>query len=81
MRRGGESAIVIGSLRDVGQDAIRLGQRGGTPRGHLLKLLAQMLDLVRMVKGDLRAERTLDLIWGRGGGDLQHVVMVLRRHA
>jgi len=40
-----------------------------------------MLDLVRMVEGDLSPERALDLIRGRVASDLQHVVVALRRHA
>ena len=75
----GERAIVIGALRFVGQHPIRLGELGGAPGRHLLKLLAEMLDLVRMVARDLRAERALDLVGGRRRRDLEHVVVVLRQ--
>ena len=80
MRRGAEGAIVFSALRFVGQHAVRLGQGGGPSGRHLLELLAEMMNFVRMVKRDLRAERALDLLGRRRGSDLQHVVMVFRHH-
>ena len=76
MRRGAEGAIVLSAVRFVGQHAVRLGQGSGPSGRHLLKLLAEMMNFVRMVERDLRAERALDLFGWRRGSDLQHVIMV-----
>ena len=64
-RRRRQILVVLRAQRRIHEDPVRLGQIGGDPRGHLLELLPEMLDLVGVVARDLAAERLLDLVGRR----------------
>src|SRR5262249_60112236 len=75
----GGGAIVSRPPAFVGEDPVRFGELGGAVGRHRLELLPEMVDLVGMVLGDLRAERPLDLV-GRGGRrNFEQLVKALHR--
>ena len=78
--RAAEQIIVVPvAQRRIHQDPVRLREIRRDPRGHLLKLLTEMLDLVRMVARDLTPERLFDLVGGRARRHREHVVEVSQR--
>ena len=72
-----DQRVVLGAQRFVGEGLVGLGELRGLDRRDLLKFLAEMLNLVGMVFGDLASERTLDLVDGRRRRDVQHLVIGL----
>ena len=83
-RRGGrlqrlQLRVVVGAQRFIAERLVGLCQFRRLDGGDLLELLAQVLDLVGMVLGDLAAERALDFIGGRRGHDVQNLVVAAPR--
>ena len=78
--RGRDGAVVFPAAAFVGEDPVRLGELGGAIGRHHLKFPAEMLNLVRVVSRDLQAEGALHLVGGRGGRNIEELVIVLERH-
>lgn len=72
-----ELRVVIRTQRLVGERLVGLGELRGLDRRDLLEFLPKMLNLIGMVFRDLAAEGALDLIHGRRGDDVQHLVVGL----
>ena len=84
-RRGGRwcrahCPVVLLAPPGIRKNAIRLGQFGGAVRRHVLKFLAEVLNLVWMVARDQRTERFLDLLSAGCWREIEVLVMIFLRH-
>src|SRR4051812_14410264 len=68
--------IVLRTSIFVSENSIRFRELGGTNRRQLLELFPEVMNLIRMVPGNLLAKGALDVLDRRGRAELQQVVII-----
>jgi hypothetical protein len=68
--------IVLRTPIFVSENSIRFRQLGGTNRRQLLELSPEVMNLIRMVPGNLLAKGAFDVLDRRGRAELQQIVII-----